>query len=288
MPESFDGSECVDLSVLLPAHNEEDAIEGVIVEIQRALADWQGFGEDHRYRRCVDRPDPPGGGIDGSARCKANGERGLGSQRKTGVGGGVARLVAMFDADGTYDPALLPEIALLFFPPTTRSTARKSEQGTYKLLRVPAKWVIRKLAEIISGKRIPDLNTGMKVFKREMMLQYLWAIPDGFSCVTSMTLAFLCNGHPVRYVSVPYRKRIGKSKFHPISDSLRYFATVCRIVMYFRPLRVFCPIGVGLLLIALLKGAAEIWLSPLGLHDSDVVLCVSSLRSCCLSDALRI
>ena len=78
------------------------------------------------------------------------------------------------------------------------------EAGTLPFLRVPAKWAIRKLAEWISGRRIPDLNTGMKVFKKDVMERYLWVLPEGFSCVTSMTLAFLCNGHPVRLRKRPF------------------------------------------------------------------------------------
>ena len=125
----------------------------------------------------------------------------------------------MLDADGTYVAGDLPQL-LSFFPDYDQvNGARTSEQGTHKALRVPTKWCIRKLAEWISGKKIPDLNTGMKVYKRDLMLHYLWGMPDGFSCVTSMSLAFLCNGHPVKYVTVDYRKRIGKSKFHPVSDT---------------------------------------------------------------------
>src|SRR5690606_28327430 len=118
-----------------------------------------------------------------------------------------------------------------------------SEQGTHKFFRVPAKWFIRKFAIYLSGTPIPDLNTGLKAFKRSVMLRYLWLMPDGFSCVTSMTLAFLTNGHPVKYVSTPYYKRIGVSKFHPLKDTAKYMATVLRMCAYFRPLRVFGPLA---------------------------------------------
>jgi hypothetical protein len=132
--------------------------------------------------------------------------------------------------------------------------------------------MIRKMTELVSGKNIPDLNTGMKVFKRDIMLNYLWVLPSGFSCVTSMTLAFLCNDHPVKYVPVPYRKRIGTSKFHPIKDSINYVMTAIRIVMYFQPLRFFLPLFSVVLAVAIVKGFYDVYYSPLGLHDSDVVL----------------
>jgi hypothetical protein len=109
------------------------------------------------------------------------------------------------------------------------------------------------------------------------MMGYLWAIPNGFSCVSSMTLAFLCNGHSVKFVPVPYRKRIGHSKFHPVTDTASYLLTVLRIITYFQPLRFFLPLAMVLMNVAVLSGAYHIWFSPLGLTDGDVILAVGAL-----------
>ena len=68
--------------------------------------------------------------------------------------------------------------------------ARTTEEGTMKGLRVPAKWLIRKLAEFLSKTEIPDLNSGFRAFRREVALQYLHLLPAGFSCVTTITMAF--------------------------------------------------------------------------------------------------
>jgi hypothetical protein len=117
------------------------------------------------------------------------------------------------------------------------------------------------------------------VFKRDVMMRYLWVLPEGFSCVTSMTLAFLCNGHPVKYVPVNYRKRIGSSKFHPVNDTARYFSTVVRMIMYFRPLRVFFPIALVVGAFALVKGLFD-WLSPKHtLQESDIILALAALMT---------
>ena len=113
----------------------------------------------------------------------------------------------------------------------------------------------------------------MKAFKRDVMLRYLWVMPDGFSCVTSMSLAFLCNGHPVKYVEVAYKKRIGVSKFHPIRDTARYASTVLRMIMYFRPLRVFVPLALLLGAIAFSRSAYDFeWSGKHTLQESDVIL----------------
>jgi glycosyltransferase involved in cell wall biosynthesis len=272
MPEDSLGAEALDLTVLLPAYNEEHAIVSVIAEVRKALTNWKGIWEilvvdDASHDQTATLAGSAGTRV---IRHVENG--GSGAARKTGILSARGELIAMLDADGSYDPKCLPEL-LSFFPSYDQvNGARTSEQGTYKLLRVPAKWTIRKLTELVSGKRIPDLNTGMKIFKRTIMLHYLWVLPPGFSCVTSITLAFLCNGHPVKYVPVDYRKRIGKSKFHFLKDSANYIATALRVIMYFRPLRIFLPLSGLICTFALTKSAYDTLYSPLGLHDSDVVL----------------
>ena len=115
------------------------------------------------------------------------------------------------------------------------------------------------------------------MFKREVMERYLWVLPDGFSCVTSITLAFLTNGHPVRYVPVEYRPRHGKSKFRPVRDGGNYAMTVIRMMTYFRPLRVFLPLSALLALGAVSLGTWRLATSPAGLADAEVLLAVSGV-----------
>ena len=69
--------------------------------------------------------------------------------------------------------------------------ARTTEEGTHKWARVPAKWIIRKIAEWLTKTKIPDLNSGLRAFRREVSLPYLRLLPAGFSCVTTITMAFL-------------------------------------------------------------------------------------------------
>jgi polyisoprenyl-phosphate glycosyltransferase len=279
MPEVYDRhADSLDLTILLPSYNEQEAIAPVIREVRDSLREWPGRWEilvvddastDQTARRAAEQ------GVR-VIRRPENG--GSGASRKTGTRAARGRLVAMLDADGTYVPSYLPQL-LSYFPDYDQvNGARTSEQGTLRALRFGAKLLIRKLAEWISGKRIPDLNTGMKVYKRDLMLRYLWCMPDGFSCVTSMTLAFLCNGHPVKYVSVDYRKRIGQSKFHPVKDAAKYFSTMVRIIMYFRPLRVFFPLALFVIAVAMLSTAYHsVRRGHLALEDTEVILSVTSL-----------
>ncbi len=276
----------IDVTILLPAYNEEMALGPVLTEIVEAMAN-----EPVRYEILV----VDDGSTDQTAdvakrfaeacwqcpvrvvRCAEN--RGAGAARRLGIRQARGQIVVMLDADGTYPAEMIPRL-LEYFPAYDQvNGARTSEQGTWPWLRRTAKWCIRQLACYLTGCRIPDLNTGLKAFKREEMLRWLWVVPDGFSCVTTMTLAFLTNGYAVKYIDTPYRPRIGRSKFHPIRDTAAYLATVLRIVLYFRPLKVFLPLAGIIIAAGLLKGLWSFQTTGT-LQESDVIVMTAGFLTC--------
>ena len=84
-------------------------------------------------------------------------------------------------------------------------------------------------------------------------MQYVHHLPAGFSCVTTLTMSFLANGYQVKYVPIDYFPRAGTSKFHWWRDTKRYLLQVVRMTLSYNPLKVFLPLGVGLLLLGLGK-----------------------------------
>ncbi len=277
MPEINDNQSPVYVSVVIPAYNEEEAISAVIDDVRSAMNETDysyevlvvdDLSTDNTVQTAKDRKVQ-------LIQRKSNG--GSGASRKTGIRHARGEVIVMLDADGTYTAADIPGMLKLFPEWDQVNGARTSEKGTLKFFRVPAKWFIRQLAIYLSGVHIPDLNTGLKAFKRDIMLRYLWVIPDGFSCVTTMTLAFLCNGYSVTWIPTKYWKRIGKSKFHPIKDTTRYLATVVRMVMYFNPLRVFMPISLILFALGVTRGIYDVFLVKKGLEEGDIILTLGGI-----------
>jgi hypothetical protein len=84
-------------------------------------------------------------------------------------------------------------------------------------------------------------------------VQYLHLLPAGFSCVTTITMAFLANGYSVKYVPIEYAPRAGESKFHWWADTRRYLLQVVRLVLSYNPLKVFLPLGLVLLAVGAAK-----------------------------------
>jgi len=79
-------------------------------------------------------------------------------------------------------------------------------------------------------------------------------LPAGFSCVTTITVAFLSNQHDILYVPIDYAKRAGTSKFKFVKDAYRYILQVLRMVMYFNPLKALMPLALTLLTVGFVKG----------------------------------
>jgi glycosyltransferase involved in cell wall biosynthesis len=186
---------------------------------------------------------------------------GSGTVRRIGTIESRGEIVVWTDADMTYPNERIPDlIAYLRANPHVDQVvgARTSEQGTYKFLRVPAKWTIRKVAESLAGTKIPDLNSGLRAFRRQVSLPYLRLLPPGFSCVTTITMSFLSNQHTVEYLPIEYAKRAGRSKFHFVRDAYRYILQVLRMVMYFNPIKVLMPLTLTLLGIGIVKAVADI------------------------------
>jgi glycosyltransferase involved in cell wall biosynthesis len=205
---------------------------------------------------------------------------GSGTVRRIGTQQARGDIVVWTDADMTYPNERIPELVQTLEKDQMLDQvvgARTSEQGTHKMFRVPAKWFIRKLAEMLTNSSIPDLNSGLRAFRRQVALPYLRLLPPGFSCVTTITLAFLCNQHDVRYIPIDYAKRSGTSKFKFFKDAYRYILQVLRMVMYFNPLKVLMPVALFLLGLGVAKGIFDMVVHPLLFAVNTVLIFVSGL-----------
>jgi glycosyltransferase involved in cell wall biosynthesis len=237
------------VSVVLPCYNERDHLE---LEIKRIRAALDATGWSYELI-CVDDGSTDGSAellqtIEGIRPILLPSNQGSGTARRVGTQAARGQVVVWTDADLTYPNERIPELVAhldLTYPQVVG--ARISEAGRYKPLRVPAKWAIRKLASWLVDTPIPDLNSGLRCFDRRTAEPYLRLLPPGFSCVTTITLAFLSNGHPIKYVPVDYQRRAGRSKFHPLGDAYAYLLQVLRMIMYFNPLRVLMPVALFLL-----------------------------------------
>ena len=237
------------VSVVLPVYNEVTHLEAEVTRISKA------FEESEMTYEIIIVDD-------GSAELAKSLDvrllrfatnQGSGSARKYGTMTARGEVVVWTDVDMTYPNDHIPELVGDMAGYDQVVGARTSEEGTLKVLRTPVKWLIRKLASYLSRAEIPDLNSGFRAFRREVADQFLYLLPRGFSCVTTITMAFLSNGYSVRYVPIDYAPRAGESKFHWWSDTQRYLLQVVRMVLVHEPIRFFGPPSAALGLVGLGK-----------------------------------
>lgn len=205
---------------------------------------------------------------------------GSGTVRRIGTQMARGEIVVWTDADMSYENERIPELVRVLLEDDSYDQvvgARTTEEGSHKALRVPAKFVIRKVAEVLARERIPDLNSGLRAFRREVSLPYLRLLPAGFSCVTTITLSFLCNQHDIKFVPTTYAKRAGTSKFHFTKDAYRYILQVLRMIMYFEPLRVLMPLALFLFGLGFVKGITDMFRHLFYFPANTVLLLVSGL-----------
>ena len=258
-------------TILLPAHNEEQSIPQVVRDVRKAIS--------HVPFPCeillvddgsTDRTEAVGVEC-GVRMVRHHRRKGAGAAVKTAIIEARGDLLLLMDADGTYPADSIPAFLSLLDENRQVVGARKQEAGTHPLLRATVKTLFRKLGEFLVRQPIPDINSGMRAFRRRDALAFLHLLPDGHSCVSTLTLCFLAMGLPVRFEPIDYFPRIGDSKFRVVRDTLRFLAQIIRTVTYFAPLRVFLSASLAFFAAGAGKSAWD-WHRKGGLEESDIIL----------------
>ena len=271
------------ITVVVPAYNEEDGIEGVVdrlcaLELGTPVTvlvvnDGSDDGTGARLEELKVRYP---------ALRVVEHERnfGYGAALKTGFDQAETDVVVITDADGTYpEDRIVDLLARVDDGADMAIGARVGRSVHIPLIRRPAKAALRKLASYLAETPIPDLNSGLRAFRREFVLKFVPILPDGFSFTTTITLAGLTNRYRVDYVTIDYAHRSGSSKIKPIRDTLGFTALIIRTVLYFNPLKVFYPVTLGLFCLLVLFLAHDLFLEkPPNLGDKTVLVFVAMVQ----------
>ena len=197
------------LSIIIPAYNEVKGIESTVRALELVVKNIDFdveviFVDDGSTDGTSEKLNDS---VDGLAKIRVinhDVNQGYGAALKTGIRNSVFDYIAITDADETYPNERIPE----FYSMTLENNldmlvgARVGKNVKIPLIRKPAKWALNKLANYLAGYEIPDLNSGMRIMKKETLMKYLNILPQGFSFTTTITLAMLTNSYKVHYEKI--------------------------------------------------------------------------------------
>jgi len=248
-------------AIIIPVYNESGAIEDTVARIQNICAQVEGYAFTII---CIND-----GSTDDSARILAGiggitvlthaVNRGYGAALRTGLDYCTQEWVFITDADGTYpleDLVHLLDSAQSGFDMVVGN--REGAGISRSPVRRLARWMLRKMVHGLTGVMVPDLNSGMRVFRKSIYSEFRHLLPLGFSFTTTLTVASLYSGRRVRYIPVNYERRIGRSNIKPVQDFFGFAILIVRLASYFDPLRFFLPAAFGLFLLGLLRALRDI------------------------------
>jgi len=237
------------VTVIVPAYNESSSIVGVLEQVRNALNDIE-----HEIivvdDGSTDNTPSLAASVEGVRVISHGRNEGYGAALKTGLRNAANERALIIDADATYPEGSIPRLIELSREAEMVVGARTGRHVEEPWLRRTVKGMIVSLANYLADTNIPDLNSGLRVFRRDLGLKYINLFPSGFSFTSTITLVFLSEGYRVEYLPIDYRKRKGWSKFRPFHDTLNMLILILRTIVYFNPLRVFLPLSVLLFIVA--------------------------------------
>lgn len=262
------------LSIIVPAYNEENGIRPTMEQLQEVI------GEIDAELLVIDDGSTDGtsaalAGIEGLRVLRHDVNRGYGAALKTGIRNAAADWICITDADGTYPNERISELMTYMDRYDMVVGARTGANVAIPMIRRPAKKVLNILANLLTGEKIPDLNSGLRIFKKSVALRYMHLFPSGFSFTTTITMSMLNADYLVRFIPIDYHHREGSSKIKPIRDTYNFFMLILRITMYFNPLKIFLPVSALLFAATIAAGAAD-YGNESGLSDKTVILSLAA------------
>lgn len=265
------------LSVVIPVYNEENAILGTIDAVKNTL---EGFV---KYEIVVVN--------DGST--DLTGERikqsnvkdikiinhvenlGYGKSLLDGIFAAQYEGIAIIDADGSYPVERIRDIYLYYPEYDMIVGARQGKEYSRGTFKKPARMLFKCLVEYTCGRKIADVNSGLRIFKKSLVMKFQDSLCTGFSFTTTLTLIFLLNHYYVKYIPVEYLKRKGKSKVRHFKDTLRTGQIITTAILYHNPIKLFLLFAFCNLIIGVVTGVINVFFFKTNFFTIVSALCIA-------------
>lgn len=261
------------VTIIIPALNEADAIGNVIMDLRDAIPDAEivvvDDGSTDQTGEIAEKA--------GARVIRHDSPCGYGAALRTGILASEREYVLFCDADGQHTAADVARV-LEAGQDCDMAVGARNKTSHVSLARAPGKWILRRFADFLAGRKIPDLNSGLRVIRRNIILKYLHLMPRGFSFSTTSTFALLKGNYRVRWVPITVKKRIGESSVRQWKHGPQTMLLMLRLTVLFDPLRIFLGLSGFLFLLTLLSLVLDFVSSvEFGIGDVTVSLSIATL-----------
>jgi len=233
------------LTIIIPAYNEEGSIIETLEELKKTVSAIKtpyeiivvNDGSSDRTAELLTD-------YEGVRLINHKMNRGYGASLKTGLKKAKYEDICITDADGTYPNNRIPDMYEHYTEEELDMLVgeRTGKNVSYSFIRKIPKFFIIKLASYICDYKIVDINSGLRIFKKDVAMKFFHLYPNGFSFTTTITMSMLCGDYNISFTPIDYFARVGKSKIKPVKDTINFFKLLLKIALYFDPFKFFKPI----------------------------------------------
>ena len=238
------------ISIVIPAYNEEESIEKVINDLKKYLPNQEiiivNDGSTDKTEQILRT-------IDNIKVVTHIENQGYGASLKTGISQSNGEYILITDADETYPIDAIPELVKYAEKYDMVSGVRqgKNHDARWLYSQKLAKFILKKMASYVTKTKIPDINCGLRIFKKEVIKKYWNLYPQGFSFTSTSLVAFLSNNYQVKFIPIDYHKRTGKSTLKPFKSFTTFINLILKISLFFKPIKIFMPLAILFFLLAI-------------------------------------
>jgi len=229
------------LTICIPAFNEEGPIKETLCRLRDAFPEAEILVVDDGS---ADRTGEVARTVQGVTVISAERNRGYGASLKLAMRHARGSVVAWCDADGQHEPEDLRRVIEPVVAGEKDAVIGVRQRGTDRLDRRSGKWLLRAVAEVIVRARVPDLNSGLRCFRTEIIRKYLHLLPDGFSASSTSTLLMMKRGYRLGAVPITAQPRTGVSSVRPLRDGWRTVQVLVRMLILFEAFGFFTLLSV--------------------------------------------
>lgn len=205
--------------------------------------------------------------------------RGYGSAIKTACRKAEGDVIVWYDADGQHRPEdLINVVNKLVDEDLDYVIGIRTKDSHVDKNRKLGKKMLSSIANMLAKEPMPDVNSGLRAFKRKVLLNYLSVLPNRFGASTVTTFIMQEEEYLGGFVPIVVRAREGVSTVKPIKDGIATLQLIMNIIMLFRARQILTKSALIFIIAGTIYGIYRVVLDGLGVPVLSAVVIIAGIQ----------